>query len=551
VTKPRAWLTSITFSSGQIVKIEPGQKILLVGPNNSGKSQALREIFYYSSLDENENNIVICDLNFNKSGNSDDFINFIKKNGKIKDNMYFYKDFRCSIVSTSMFNSHPRLGGLRDFFIKNISAEARLRITEMQKSISPEDHKSAPQHVLYDNDTLMKRISDLFRDAFGEDLFFDYRGGESLPIHVGSPPMPASDEDRVSDSFVEKVRQHPLLHEQGDGMKSYAGILFEAVATERDITLIDEPEAFLHPPHMRRLGATLATEVEGQLLVATHSSDILHGFLTGKNGSARILRMQRDGSVNRVTEAPVDAITTLWKQPDLRYSNALEGIFHEQTIVCEGHSDCRLYNAMADHLESGEENSWPDTAYVPAGGKAGIHKIASVLRKIGVPVKGVYDIDLLSDKKSVQDAVESFGGDWDEVWPVWNRFNIAVTNDVTPRTSEEIKNQIIDVVQKAKRGSLPRRRDIDDLFKNGKPWDVVKKYGVGGIPSGKAQADYRELAAALQAMGIVVVHVGEIENFCRDIQEHGPKFVTKLLQDMDLGDSRLKELRIFVKNLLA
>jgi len=276
-----------------------------------------------------------------------------------------------------------------------------LSITEPQASISFGDHKSVPQHVLYDDVKLMNRISGLFREAFREDLFFDFRGGASLPIHVGEPPMPKSGEDRISESFVERVRHHPLLHEQGDGMKSYAGILFEAVATERDITLIDEPEAFLHPPQMRRLGATLASEVKGQLVVATHSSDIMRGFLTGTNGSVRILRMHRDGSVNHVTEAPVDVIKMLWEQPDLRYSNALEGIFHEQTIVCEGHSDCRLYNAMADHLESGEENPWPDTAYVPAGGKAGIHVIASVLRQIGVPVAGVYDIDFLSDRKSM------------------------------------------------------------------------------------------------------------------------------------------------------
>jgi len=55
--------------------------------------------------------------------------------------------------------------------------------------------------------------------------------------------------------------------------------LFEIVVSERDITLLDEPEAFLHPPQMRRLSETLSSEVKGQLIVATHSSDILRGFL--------------------------------------------------------------------------------------------------------------------------------------------------------------------------------------------------------------------------------------------------------------------------------
>ena len=66
--------------------------------------------------------------------------------------------------------------------------------------------------------------------------------------------------DRVSDPYVQAVRMNPLLDKQGDGMKSYAGILFEAVVANLDITLIDEPEAFLHPPQMRRLGDDLLHE---------------------------------------------------------------------------------------------------------------------------------------------------------------------------------------------------------------------------------------------------------------------------------------------------
>lgn len=56
---------------------------------------------------------------------------------------------------------------------------------------------------------------------------------------------PAEFVDRVSNAYVNAVREKPLLDKQGDGMKSYAGILFEAIVADLDITLIDEPEAFL------------------------------------------------------------------------------------------------------------------------------------------------------------------------------------------------------------------------------------------------------------------------------------------------------------------
>lgn len=203
-------------------------------------------------------------------------------------------------------------------------------------------------------------------------------------------------------------------------MKSYAGILFESIVSDLDITLIDEPEAFLHPPQMRRLGETLASEVNGQLFGATHSSDILRSFLEGTQGGVHILRISRDGDVNVVMEASRVTIKGLWEKPELRYSNALEGIFHEQTIICEDDSDCRLINSVADHLDSNSPNQWLDTAYVPTGGKHGVAKVADVLRKVGVPVKAVFDIDFLSEQSLVKSTTFAFGGDWDEICPLWN-----------------------------------------------------------------------------------------------------------------------------------
>ena len=299
-------------------------------------------------------------------------------------------------------------GQLLQGFIKNIAANDRLSISEQQSSISPGDQKSKPQHVLYDDESLMTKISGLFKRAFSKELMFDFRGGNKLPIHVGNLPNIEGSIDRVSDAYVKAVRENPLLNNQGDGMKSYAGILFETIVSDLAITLIDEPEAFLHPPQMRKLGETLASEVNGQLFVATHSSDILRGFLEGTQGDVRILRISRDHNSNLVMEASGETIKELWEKPELRYSNALEGIFHEQTIICEDDSDCRLINSIADHLDANSQDQWLDTAYIPTGGKHGVPKVADVLRKIGVPIKAVFDIDFLSEQLLVKNTVEAF-----------------------------------------------------------------------------------------------------------------------------------------------
>jgi energy-coupling factor transporter ATP-binding protein EcfA2 len=547
MTKPSASISSITFSDGQKFELGPNEKLMLVGPNNSGKSLTLREIMSSaaSKSGDFQHNLVVTGMSISKTGTGKEFRSFLHENGDYIHNQYHIDNWTVHEGIIDSWSNTPLLRHFSEAFMKNIVAETRLSITGLQKSISPGEQKRVPQHVLYDDQALMDRISLLFRRAFGADLFFDFRGGASLPIHVGDRPELSIGEDRVDDTYVEKVRKFPLLHLQGDGVKSYAGILFEAVATEREITLIDEPEAFLHPPQMRRLGETLAEEVNGQLLVATHSSDIMRGFLTGTSGSVRILRMQRSGAVNKVTEASVDVIRTLWQQPDLRYSNALEGIFHEQTIICEDDSDCRLFNSVADHVERESGENFRDTAYVPAGGKHGIHRIASVLRQIGVPVTGVFDIDFLSDAILVQATVEGFGGDWSKIHPLWIRVNAAVTSGITPPTNDEIKNMIIAKLTEAASDDLPKG-DVHDLLKRGKPWAEVKKYGTRAIPKGQAQRDYTSLVAELSKLGIVVVPVGEVENYCPEIGLHGPKFVTKLLQDIPLDDSKLSDLREFV-----
>lgn len=329
-------------------------------------------------------------------------------------------------------------------------------------------------------------------------------------------------------------------------MKSYAGILFEAVVSDFDITLIDEPEAFLHPPQMRRLGETLASEVKGQLFVATHSSDIMRGFLEGTKGDVRMLRIRREGNRNFVAEAAPDTVKELWNTPVLRYSNALDGVFHEQAILCEDHSDCRLFNAVADHLSETKVENWLDTAYIPAGGKHSIPTIAKILRKIGVPTKAVFDIDLLRDQRDIQKSVEAFGGEWNKLSDHWKRVNAAVNDGIPIKTNQEIKTAIRKIMDDAEIETLPKREIIDAL-KQGSAWSLIKKIGYKGLPRGEVRKEYAILVRKLEEIGIYLVPVGEVEEFCPEMGEHGPKIVNKVLNEMDLADDKLSGLRSFVK----
>lgn len=542
--KPSIEITQITFSGGQVIDLKPAEKIVIVGPNNSGKSQTIKEISQYLAKPDDPRTVVVKEVILNKVGQAGDLKQFLEDFGEIFNTTYLYESAKIHTGHVAYLDSVGLHSGVAPLFLKTINANDRLSICDLQKSVASNQQKSKPQHVLYDRSKLMDEISALFKQAFGKHLMFDFRGGSELPIHVGEKP-PSELVDRVSDEYVAAVRKNPLLHEQGDGMKSYAGILFEAIVSKYDVTLLDEPEAFLHPPQMRRLGHTLAAEVKGQLFVATHSSDVLRGFLEGTKGNVRILRIQRDGDINIVTEAAPEVIKELWERPSLKYSNALEGIFHEQTILCEDDSDCRLFNAMADHLSEGNEGAWKDTAFVPTGGKHGIPKIAKVLRQIGVPVKAIFDIDVLADQTTLKDVVEAFGGSWDKVSTIWRRVDSAIRGGERPLTTVEIKTEIKRLIDRAAQDDLPKG-DIQAVLKQDKPWARVKQMGTAAVPKGDAHKDFAKLTATLEEIGVFTIPVGEVENFFPQIGGHGPKFVTKLLSEVELSDPGLLNLREFV-----
>lgn len=541
-------IQSILFSGGQTITFNKNDKVIIVGPNNSGKSQTLREIIELTSVDAINSGTVIKELKIAKTGSLEDFMGFLNENAKIdKDSYYSLGKMKAHQSWLRSWGDKQKLTNIHMLFLNNITANDRLSICNQVEHINAETDAKKPQHALYDSPNLLAKISSLFRKAFGKDLILNYRGGRHIPIHVGEKPSFEGFVDSISKEYVNKVMEHPLLEKQGDGVKSYAGILFESIAQEFDVTLIDEPEAFLHPPQMKLLGETLSSEVQGQLFVATHSSDILRGFLEGTKGNIRILRIQRENDINTIYEAEADAVKELWNKPVLRFSNALDGIFHEQVIICEDDSDCRLYNYTAEWIKNIKSENWLDTSYIPSGGKSAIHGIASVLRKIGVPVKSVFDFDFLSNEQLIKSTVSAFGGDVENIIITWKRVDGFVRKGVKPKTIKEIKDSIRDLLENSEPEEL-KKSSIISTMQQGQSWSMLKLTGKAGLPPGDAFNEYCLLIEKLEEIGIYIVPVGEIEMFNKRIPGHGPKFVSAVLTDHSLEHSDFDELRKFVEH---
>ncbi|EOC5258178.1 ATP-dependent endonuclease [Enterobacter asburiae] len=544
---PNLSITELSFSGGQTLKLSKRDKLLIVGPNNSGKSQSIRDIVILQS-EHQGTPIVVTSIKTEKNFDKISLENYLKENAALVNGTYHIGAAQVHMNHVSTYSGHEKIYSLSKLFTKQINAKDRLNICEPQSSIDLTQPKTVPQHVLYDNSELMDKVSAIFKKAFNKELAFDYRAGKTIPIHLVEKKDLDHIADRVSNEYVNLLREFPRLDKQGDGIKSYAGILFETIAHNYDVTMIDEPEAFLHPPQMRRLGQTLSEEVNGQLIVATHSSDILRGFLEGTKGDLKVIRVRRDNNVNYIHELDQTIVKELWSKPNLRYSNALEAIFHEQVIICEDDSDCRLFNYVADHLINEHNHIFPDTCFVPTGGKHAIPGIANALRLSGVPVKSIFDFDLISEKNILKKTLLAFGCEvekLDKVLTLWDQINAEITQKCKVISNEDIKKNILEFLEKTPADKVSKNK-IEEFFKQKKPWSHVKDNGITGLPKGNIRKIFHEFNNELKALGIFLIPVGEIENFSAETGLHGPAFVEKFLTERNVEDDDLKSLKDFV-----
>lgn len=294
------------------------------------------------------------------------------------------------------------------------------------------------------------------------------------------------------------------LQSQGDGMRSFASILLDTFTSKHSIALIDEPEAFLHPPQARILGKMLAKSNPAgrQLFVSTHSEDFLQGLLDSSNENVTVVRINRVGAINKMNILANNEIEKLWGSPLLRYSNILSGLFHEKVVVCESDYDCLFYQAVIDSIYEDRGEIAPDILFTHCGGKARVKDVVSALRAVNVPVVSICDFDLLNSKRELKALIASFGGEWGS----------SLAADM----------QIIYDEMNAKNSM------------GGDAWTDIKKIGKAGFV-GDSPAAYESAEAMLKKLGLFIVPVGEIECFDKTVNKEKKDWVYYVLENYDLA----------------
>ena len=516
--KPQVFLKNITFNDGTLLPLNHSSIVVFTGANNCGKSQVLKDI--ENDLDNSNHNsaIVLKSTEYDYVGAIDE--ETFLKNRFTLDYQGNYKLFESGISISkntlqSCWKDHIFYNGLHMLFVKRLSTESRLTVSnQLMRNSNPEKH---PIYKLNKSESLAQKLSDYFRQAFDVDLVVNRNEMQSIPLHVGNAPDKTAYTIDQQDDYYSQVAMRPKLQDQGDGMRSFASILLDTFTSEHTITLIDEPEAFLHPPQARLLGKMLAKNNPDnrQLLVSTHSEDFLQGLLDADNENVTVIRIDRTGDINKMSILKSSDIKKLWSNPILRYSNILSGLFHKKVVVCESDYDCLFYQAIMNAVYENKKEIAPDILFTHCGGKTRTKDVVTSLKVVNVPVVAICDFDLLNASHNFKPLAASFGIDWDGLLAKYMKIIYDSMN------------------AKSRAGS--------------DAWAQIKKIGKSGF-TGNEPAAYENVETVCTAAGLFVVPVGEMECFDKTINKEKKDWVYNVLEKYDLAvEPKLEDARKFVQ----
>lgn len=553
----RVWISELHFSDDTKVTLDKNDIIVLVGPNNAGKSATLTEAVHLLRTKNNKKN-VLKDITIAKEGSETELISYMESYSRKEfsnNPLPHYQGYKYNIYEPNIkgcwSNFQNGLSELTSVFVNTLTTTERLTAVNPPSSIKitsqPPEH---PIHYLQKNDNLEKKFSEYFKQAFGTDLIVHRNAGNEVPLYIGDKPTPNSGEDRVSEAYLRELEKLDLLHEQGDGMKSFVGVLLNTFISNHSILFIDEPEAFLHPPQARLLGKMLAKDLptQRQLLLATHNEDFLKGLLDSNVNNLKIIRIQRDGKINKVSVLNNSDIENIWNDSLLRHSNVLNGLFHSKVIICESDSDCRFFSAILSILYDNSGSIAPDILFIHCGGKHRIPTAIKALNKLNVNLKVVSDFDVLNDLNPIKEIFEDLGGIWKDVEADWKIVKTQVEEKRPALLSKDLKTEIDVVFSSTSERIFPKEKisEIKRTLKKTSAWEVAKEVGKTFIPSGTATQAFERIQIMFKERGFYILEVGELESFVKSVGNHGPKWVSEVLTKNLKTDPELEIARQFV-----
>ncbi|MCC6299843.1 MAG: ATP-binding protein [Anaerolineales bacterium] len=501
--------------------IETTPVTVFVGPNNSGKSQVLQEIYRFcTSGTKSTNDVVLDSLVFDEFSEEKaiESINHVKltpnRNEALQPDHIIVgkRGSRHQVGEQSLIAVLRQPNQYSSRFCSwylaynTIILDGKNRINLVNQQ-STGDLQLQPQtsfQALFRDDAKRQEVRRIIKDAF--DLYFviDPTNLGNLRLRLSSRPPQSNVEERGIHEESVKFHSEALSIEfASDGVKAFTGIITEIIAGDPKVLLIDEPEAFLHPSLSYKLGKEIAQAsvgVDKRIFVSTHSSSFVMGCIQS-GAPVNIVRLTyRDGSAT-ARILPNNEILRLMKNPLLRSTGVLEGLFYEFVVVTESDADRAFYQEINDRLlHFNPEWGIPNCLFINAQNKQTVQTIIKPLRQLGIPTAGIVDVDILKE-----------GG---SVWS--NHLSAGFIPDIEHEPLSRLRSSII------------QRFDSIGV--------EMKQNGGIDLLSNQDREAANNLFDQMDSYGLFTVRKGELESWLRYLGvsagKHGPAWLIEIFEKM-------------------
>lgn len=411
-------IEQLRFSSGatkdgDALAIKPGRITLFIGPNNGGKSQALRDIA--SKFTGHFSGVVLSGVDLTAFSDADletklDWLSRPKLAGEDPDpnkiavgkrGSYQIID-KNSLKSSALQEKHYHVYAqwFLQYLIMNLNGESRLQLTNPMPSVHIRQPPNSTISLLLRNDPLRSRLSSLVFEAFGQHLVIDPTAMSQIQYALSSEEPSPDIERSFSEEAAQFFEKSQPLNSASDGTKAFVGIMSEVMAGDHEVLLIDEPEAFLHPSLAYFLGKEISKNLDGskQLFAATHSPHFMMGCVDS-GVDVDIIRLTHAPTISTARSLPKADLRTITTDPLLKSIGVTSALFYQEAVVCEADADRAFYAEIASRL--GDKVGFRHTVFLNGHGKQTMPGIVAALRVLGIPTVGIMDIDWIKEDGTV------------------------------------------------------------------------------------------------------------------------------------------------------
>ena len=390
---------------------------VFVGPNNSGKSLVLREIHLFVREGQQQRDRHILDsVEFRKPDDVQQEIDRVRlPSGNLRrlpeGNIYVgrpndYRQLAETQLKAALSDPQANIAVFCYAYLqyRMLFLDGRTRISLVLEQDAG-DLQQTPQNTLqtlFSDDDKRENVRNILHDAFGDHYVIDPTRIGRLRIRMATSAPPSSEVERgIHQASVDFHASATPIEDLSDGVKAFTGIMSEIMAGDPSLILIDEPEAFLHPSLSFKLGKQIALQARGtgkSVFASTHSESFLRGCIQS-GAPVNIVRLTYRGGEATARLLEHRDLTKLMRNPILRSSRPIQGLFSEFVIVCEADADRAFYEEINERLALvSDDRTIPNCLFINAHNKETIPIILGPLREMGIPAAGVVDLDVLKER---------------------------------------------------------------------------------------------------------------------------------------------------------